>query len=252
MFTKPTPPWITAGALCLAGCAGCINAVGFLGAQHQALSHMSGTVTNLGIELGLADRTLAWRAFVVLGAFFLGCVASGLIIRQSTLKLGRRYGVALVLESLLLFAAVWFFRRHATNTGDYLAAMACGLQNAMATGYSGAVIRTTHVSGIVTDLGIAVGLLARREPVDWRRIRLCLVLRGGGPRGRRAGRDGVFPHCLWDAADPCDHHRAGRARLRNLPAFSAARPRVGRITRHAVRRRVRNRPPRLVLISPSS
>lgn len=176
MFTKPTPPWITAGALCLAGCAGCINAVGFLGAQHQALSHMSGTVTNLGIELGLADRALAWRAFVVLGSFFLGCVASGLIIRQSTLKLGRRYGVALVLESLLLFAAVWFFHRDATNTGDYLAAMACGLQNAMATGYSGAVIRTTHVSGIVTDLGIAVGLFARRQPVDWRRIRLYLVL----------------------------------------------------------------------------
>jgi uncharacterized membrane protein YoaK (UPF0700 family) len=176
MFTKPTPPWITAGALCLAGCAGCINAVGFLGAQHQALSHMSGTVTNLGIELGLADRALAWRAFVVLGSFFLGCVASGLIIRQSTLKLGRRYGVALVLESLLLFAAVWFFHRDATDTGDYLAAMACGLQNAMATGYSGAVIRTTHVSGIITDLGIAVGLFARRQPVDWRRIRLYLVL----------------------------------------------------------------------------
>jgi uncharacterized membrane protein YoaK (UPF0700 family) len=176
MFTKPTPPWITIGAICLAGCAGCINAVGFLGAQHQALSHMSGTVTNLGIELGVADRALAWRAFVVLGSFFLGCVASGLIIRQSTLQLGRRYGVALGLESLLLFASVWFFRHGATNTGDYLAAMACGLQNAMATGYSGAVIRTTHVSGIITDLGIAVGLYARRQPVDGRRIRLYLVL----------------------------------------------------------------------------
>jgi uncharacterized membrane protein YoaK (UPF0700 family) len=44
--------------------------------------------------------------------------------------------------------------------------MACGLQNAMATGYSGAVIRTTHVTGIVTALGIAVGLAARRERVD--------------------------------------------------------------------------------------
>ncbi len=176
MFTKPTPPWITVGALCLACGAGCINAVGFLGAQHQALSHMSGTVTNLGIELGRADPTLAWRALGVLGSFFLGCVASGMIIRQSTLKLGRRYGVALTVEAGLLFASAWCFRHGATATGDHLAAMACGLQNAMATGYSGAVIRTTHVSGIITDLGIAVGLFARRQPVDWRRLQLYLVL----------------------------------------------------------------------------
>lgn len=176
MFTKPTPSWITLGALGLACGAGCINAVGFLGAQHQALSHMTGTVTNLGIGLGQADRELTGRALVVLGAFFVGCVASGLIIRQSTLKLGRRYGVALTMESALLFLSAWFFRHGATHAGDTLAAMACGLQNALATGYSGAVIRTTHMSGIVTDLGIAVGLLARREPVDWRRIRLYLVL----------------------------------------------------------------------------
>ena len=57
--------------------------------------------------------------------------------------------------------------------------MACGLQNAMATSYSGAVIRTTHMTGIVTDLGIALGLLARGEPVDRRRMGLYLVLLAG-------------------------------------------------------------------------
>lgn len=179
MFTKPVPRWITTGALCLAGGAGCINAVGFLGARHQALSHMSGTVTTLGIEVGRSDWALAWQTAVILGSFFLGCVASGMIIRQGTLKLGRRYGVALAVESALLFCSTWCFRHGAADTGDYLAAMACGLQNAMVTGYSGSVMRTTHVSGIVTDLGIAVGLFARREAVDWRRIRLYLVLLSG-------------------------------------------------------------------------
>lgn len=179
MFTKPVPRWITIGALCLAGGAGCINAVGFLGARHQGLSHMSGTVTTLGIGVGSWDGTLARQATVVLGSFLLGCVASGMIIRQGTLKLGRRYGVALAVESTLLFCSTWCFRPGAEDTGDYLAAMACGLQNAMVTGYSGSVIRTTHVSGIVTDLGIAGGLFARRETVDWRRIRLYLVLLSG-------------------------------------------------------------------------
>jgi uncharacterized membrane protein YoaK (UPF0700 family) len=63
--------------------------------------------------------------------------------------------------------------------GDCLAAMACGLQNAMATHYSGAVIRTTHVTGIITDLGIAVGLKLRGEPIEARRAGLLLVLLAG-------------------------------------------------------------------------
>jgi uncharacterized membrane protein YoaK (UPF0700 family) len=41
------------------------------------------------------------------------------------------------------------------------------------------VIRTTHITGIVTDLGIALGLLARREPIDRRRVGLYLVLLTG-------------------------------------------------------------------------
>ncbi|MGL5336251.1 MAG: YoaK family protein, partial [Enterovibrio sp.] len=37
------------------------------------------------------------------------------------------------------------------------AAAACGLQNAMVTTYSGAIIRTTHLTGIISDLGASVG-----------------------------------------------------------------------------------------------
>jgi uncharacterized membrane protein YoaK (UPF0700 family) len=191
MFTKPTPIWITLGAVTLACCAGSVNAVGFLGLQHQALTHMSGTVTNLGMELARGDRQLAQHALLVIVCFFSGCVLSGVIIRHSTLKAGRRYGVALTLESALLFTAAYLFR-HQAITGDYLAAMACGLQNAMATTYSGAVIRTTHVTGIVTDLGIAVGLLARREPVDWRRMRLYVVLLSGFFLGSTLGAAGFI------------------------------------------------------------
>jgi uncharacterized membrane protein YoaK (UPF0700 family) len=108
-------------------------------------------------------------------AFFIGCLVSGAIIRQSTLQLGRRYGVALSLESVLLLAAVYFLREGA-ELGDYLAAMACGLQNAMVTTYSGSAMRTTHITGMVTDLGIACGHLLRGATVDWFRFRIYGVL----------------------------------------------------------------------------
>jgi uncharacterized membrane protein YoaK (UPF0700 family) len=178
MLTKPIPAWILLGGLILTCGAGCINAVGFLGVHHQALSHMSGTGTIFSTELVLEQYAAAWHALLVLGFFLLGCVVSGLIIHQTALKAGRRYGVALVGESALLFAATYFLR-HNRNEGDYLAAMACGLQNAMATSYSGAVIRTTHITGLITDLGIALGVALRGERVDRRRIGLFLVLVGG-------------------------------------------------------------------------
>ena len=170
-----TPSWVYFGGMALAVTAGSINAVGFLGQHHQALSHMTGTVTVLGMELARTNYGVALHALAILVAFFFGCVLSGAIIRQSSLRLGRRYGVALSLESAALLLSVYFLRRGA-NVGDYLAAMACGLQNAMVTTYSGSTMRTTHITGMVTDLGIACGHLLRGTAVDWFRFRIYGVL----------------------------------------------------------------------------
>jgi uncharacterized membrane protein YoaK (UPF0700 family) len=175
MLRHQTPAWIYLGGLTLATSAGVINAVGFLNEHHQALSHMTGSVTVLGIELASARYSLAGHALAVLAAFFAGCLVSGAIISQGTLRLGRRYGVALSLESVTLFVAVYFLRRGA-HTGDYLAAMACGLQNAMVSSYSGSTMRTTHMTGMITDLGIACGHFLRGAVVDWYKFRLYGVL----------------------------------------------------------------------------
>jgi uncharacterized membrane protein YoaK (UPF0700 family) len=181
-----TPAWIYLGGLLLSLTAGVINAVGFLGAHHQALSHMTGTVSVLGLELGRANYPVALQALAILGAFFAGCLLSGIIISQGRLRLGRRYGVALSLESAALFGSVLLLRRGA-NAGDYLAALACGLQNAMVSSYSGSTMRTTHMTGMVTDLGIACGHFLRGAVVDWFRFRLYGVLLLGFFAGGVAG-----------------------------------------------------------------
>lgn len=173
-----TPAWIYLGGFALALVAGVVNAVGFLGVFHQALSHLTGTLTVLGMELAEGHYPVALHALAILVAFFAGCVLSGAVIAQGQLRLGRRYGVALSLESAALFAAVLLLRRGAI-AGEYLAALACGLQNAMATTYSGAAMRTTHMTGMVTDLGIACGHLLRGVAVDWFRFRLYGVLLAG-------------------------------------------------------------------------
>ncbi len=175
MLSKPIPHWILAGGTLLAACAGCINAAGLIGLHHQALSHMSGTAAIFGAEVARGELEAARHALWVLSFFFLGCVFSGVLVRNTVLQLGRRYGFALLCESALLFAATYLLLNGQT-AGDLLAAMACGLQNALATSYSGAVIRTTHITGIITDLGLAAGAALRRDPVDRRRTGLYVLL----------------------------------------------------------------------------
>jgi uncharacterized membrane protein YoaK (UPF0700 family) len=169
------PRWVIAGGAALAFIAGMINAIGYLGFRHQAVTHMTGTTSLLGVAIGQGDLGELVHFGGLLLAFVLGCALSGLIIGDSTLRLGRRYGVALAFESVLLFAAVPLLHAQ-SDYGLWLASAACGLQNAMAGTFSGAVVRTSHVSGIVTDLGTYLGQWLRGTAVDARRVRLYGVL----------------------------------------------------------------------------
>lgn len=180
----PRWAWIGGGLLALA--AGCINAVGYLCFRHQPVTHLTGTSTVFGISIAHGDLpdTLHWG--LTIAAFLLGAIASGFIVEQRTLQLGSRYGVVLMIESLLLFAATPLIR-DANNLGLYLASAACGLQNAMVSTYSGATLRTTHLSGIFTDLGMYLGQRLRGLNVDVLRIHVCLLVAGNFILGATLG-----------------------------------------------------------------
>lgn len=169
------PTWVWAGAASLALVAGMVNVVGYLGFEHQAVTHLTGTTTLLGAAAAQGELRTAGRLGLMIAAFVAGAVLSGMLIQDSTLKLGRRYGVALAIEAALLAAAVPLFEDGAI-AGAALAAMACGLQNAMTATYSGAVVRTAHLSGMFTDLGIFLGHRLRGMAVDRRRLSLCVVI----------------------------------------------------------------------------
>ncbi len=180
------PRWIWAGAWALAFVAGIVNVVGLLGFQHQAVTHLTGTTSQLAAALAQLDFRHALHFAAAIGAFVAGTVLSGFLIQDSTLQLGRRYGVALLIEAALLCAAVPLLKR-GNVLGLYSASCACGLQNAMVSTYSGAVVRTTHLSGMFTDLGIFLGHALRGLAVDVRRLRLCWLVISGFLSGGIAG-----------------------------------------------------------------
>lgn len=180
------PRWAWAGAWTLAFVAGIVNVVGLLGFERQAVTHLTGTTSMLGAALAALNLSESLHFAAVIGSFVAGTVLSGLLIQDSTLKLGRRYGAALILESLLLAAAVPLLH-HDSRLGLYAASCAIGLQNAMVSTFSGAVVRTSHVSGMFTDLGIFLGQGLRGLPVDRRRLRLCVIVISGFLCGGVAG-----------------------------------------------------------------
>jgi uncharacterized membrane protein YoaK (UPF0700 family) len=191
------PRWVWIGAGSLACVAGMVNVVGFLGFEHQAVTHLTGTTSLLGAAIASGENRAALHLLGVAIAFMVGAAVSGMIIQDSTLRLGRRYGVMLTIESALLFLAVPLFKQQQV-AGVLLAAMACGLQNAMATTYSGAVIRTTHLSGMFTDLGIGLGHALRGMPLPKRRLMLSAVIISGFLAGGVIGAS-LFHHLGYEA-----------------------------------------------------
>ncbi|KAI3633752.1 hypothetical protein MIR68_008084 [Amoeboaphelidium protococcarum] len=163
----------------LALCSGYIGAVQIAGLFETTTVHMSGNVIRTGLLLAEGDFMEALKLSFVWIAYIFGSFLSAIIVSGTTsFSLSPAYGFALLLECALLLAAfgaqtlvgprqseqysqmIW--------VPEYLAAVACGLQNALCTSYSSATIRTTHMTGTSTDIGLALGQEVR--------IRLVLPL----------------------------------------------------------------------------
>jgi uncharacterized membrane protein YoaK (UPF0700 family) len=172
------PRWVEYGSFVLAFVAGLVNAIGLLGFKHQSISHLSGTATLFGTGIINSSFSDTFHLAFVLLSFLIGSAISGYFLRSGSLKLGRNYSGLLLLEALFLFGSIYFLTG-TLSFGHYLASAACGLQNALATTFSGAVIRTTHVTGIFTDLGIMLGAKLRGESFDRRKALLLVLIIAG-------------------------------------------------------------------------
>lgn len=147
----------------LAFIAGAANAGGFL-AIGQYTSHMTGLVSMMADSVALGEFGLAGAALAALLAFMSGAATTALLINWARLRQMRsRYALSLLLEAALLLAfglAGSFLaelKEFLVPATVLLLCFIMGLQNAIITKISGAQIRTTHVTGITTDLGIELG-----------------------------------------------------------------------------------------------
>ncbi len=158
------PANVKLGAV-LAFVAGAANAGGFL-AVGQYTSHMTGMLSSVADQLVMGQLTLVVAAIGALLAFLGGAMTTAVMVNWG-LRRGLRsaYGLPLMLESgaLLVFglagAAINSYTPLFVPLTVVLLCFIMGLQNAVITKISRAEIRTTHVTGLVTDIGIELGKL---------------------------------------------------------------------------------------------
>ncbi|AFL86378.1 putative membrane protein [Terriglobus roseus DSM 18391] len=144
----------------LAFVAGAANAGGFL-AVRQYTSHMSGITSTMADGLAAGSTLVVGSAFAAIVSFTAGAISTTLLIRWGRRRtLHSEYALPLVAEAALL--VVFGLTGHVFEGRSELATVlllcfTMGLQNAIVTKLSNAEIRTTHVTGMITDIGIALG-----------------------------------------------------------------------------------------------
>jgi uncharacterized membrane protein YoaK (UPF0700 family) len=149
-------------AISLAWVAGYVNLVALVTCGTM-VSHLTGHGTMLGRELVDLSWWPAALTAVLFAAFFGGAFLSGFAV-----ELGRQrnwaslYVLPAAIELVLLAVFAVGVRLHDPSAVEHGAALwwmtvvattAMGVQNATITRISSGVVRTTHLTGIVTDLG---------------------------------------------------------------------------------------------------
>lgn len=179
----------------LAFVAGAVNAGGFL-AVHAYTSHVSGSVSKAADALTLGNQDVALAALSSVACFAAGAFFSSLLI-----SFGRRhrfrshYALSLALEAGLLLVFGFMgsqlqgMHRFALPVTIVLLAFIMGMHNSVVTTISSAEVRTTHMTGIVTDIGLELG-------------KLLYYNRDRNPKAKviLANRDRLFLHSLILAA----------------------------------------------------
>jgi uncharacterized membrane protein YoaK (UPF0700 family) len=149
----------------LAFVAGAINAGGFL-AVHQYTSHMTGIVSLMADSLATGSYGPALAGFGALLSFVFGAMTSAVLVNYARRRqLTSEYAIPLLLEAALLLcfglagATLQRFEGLFVPATVMLLCFIMGLQNAVISKISRSEIRTTHITGTVTDIGIELGKL---------------------------------------------------------------------------------------------
>ena len=140
---------------------------------------MTGTTTVSGISIAKKDYNDYAVRICLIVSFCFGSFLVGIFTRgdYNVWEVGPEYGqLFFLLSGILIAACVAAYVDHETYLYYYLSAMAMGCQNAITSRYSGSLIRSTHMTGTITDIGLICGQYTRGVTKDLWKLPVLLTL----------------------------------------------------------------------------
>lgn len=172
---SPATNWQLSALLALI--AGVLNSVGFVAVAFYT-SHMTGLAATVADQIVLGGARIVALGATAIVSFVLGAASCAIVFNWFRRRqLRSRYASVLAIEAVLVlvFGAL-ADQLHWAGREWVIVPVLCftmGLQNAIITKISAAQIRTTHITGMVTDIGIELGKFAY-----WQRSAGLLPVRG--------------------------------------------------------------------------
>jgi uncharacterized membrane protein YoaK (UPF0700 family) len=142
--------------------AGIVNVAGFLAVQ-RLTTNVTGHFAFFVDEVFKLDFWQGFIYFLYIFFFFLGSFVSNFIVELTSRKhVNYIYVIPTIIEGIILFGVALFGKPLIIGNPNLLACcllFAMGLQNSLVTTISNATVRTTHLTGLFTDLGIELSQL---------------------------------------------------------------------------------------------
>lgn len=149
-------------AIFLSFVAGLVNVCSFLSLQ-KFTTNVTGHFALFVEEILKNDFKMALIFFCFVISFFLGSFVSNMLVEIiNRINETFKYTIPVAIESILIFIAGSAYLLYEPKNPDYIAMLllfCMGLQNSLVTKVSNSVVRTSHLTGLFTDLGIEVSQL---------------------------------------------------------------------------------------------
>jgi len=165
---------------------GYINSICMLSILGIPVGYVTGNLTLSAEALHQSDFFKFLYLMSLVLCFLIGSITSGLLIKNQNFKMDHRYTLSIIFQFLALGLAM-ILLKDANPNGSYFLALTMGMQNAMTTHYGSALIRTTHMTGTMTDLGVLISRWIKKEDIEYWKLFLYLSLISGFLSGAIAG-----------------------------------------------------------------
>jgi len=158
--------------------AGLVNITGVL-AVGTLTTNVTGHFAFFSEQLILMNYKMALIYLLYIAFFLMGATVSGFIVELASKKKSHNaYIIPICIESIILISVGLVPALFKAGPTLPTIIFAMGLQNALVTKVSQSVVRTTHLTGLFTDLGIEISqLLFYREIVEKVKLHKSIFLK---------------------------------------------------------------------------